>query len=107
MASGKIMTEGAAAGKEQRNAPEPDAVALDSDEARLDAILHDPYGYSVRIREKYDVEAATWVKAEVERRIILERRQRREHARSFARWLLRRRNEQETLDPPDGTVTNS
>jgi len=106
MAFGKSMTEGAAAGKEQRNAPESDMVALDSDEARLDAILHDPYGYSVRIRQKYDAEAATWVKAEVERRIILERRQRREHARSFTRWLLRRRNEQGTLDPPYGTATD-
>lgn len=106
MAFGKSMTEGAAVGKEQRNAPDSDTAALDSDEARLDAILHDPYGYSIRIREKYDAEAATWVKTEIERRIILERRQRREHAKSFTRWLLRRRNEQETSDPPDRTATD-
>ena len=96
------MAEGAAISREPHGTPDPDEVALDSDEARLDAILHDPYGYSVRIREKFDAEAAAWVKSEVERRMTLERRQRRERARSFARWLLRRRDEHGSGDHQEG-----
>jgi len=96
MAFGETMTEGA----------EFDEVALDSDEARLDAILHDPYGYSIRIRKKYDAEAATWVKSEIERRLALERRQRRERAKSFTRWLLRRRGETDNLEVQGDTVAD-